>query len=110
MSGPFPGMDPWLENSRTWQGIHNTFIVYAAEAIQNLIKPRFVAAVEARVYISTVGRNIVPDVVLRRSQEMQTASHEVVTAVLEADEALVLEHVDDEIREAYIEILDLETN
>ena len=67
MSGPFPGMDPWLEDACIWQGVHNAFIVYAAEALQALIRPRFVAAVEARVYIATVGRNIVPDIILRHA-------------------------------------------
>ena len=108
MSGPFPGMDPWLEDACIWQGVHNAFIVYAAEALQALIRPRFVAAVEARVYIATVGRNIVPDVILRHGPRGRVPG--AAPALLEPDEALVLEHVDDEIEEAYIEILDLETN
>lgn len=108
MSGPFPGMDPWLESARIWQGVHNAFIVYAAEALQQLIGPRFIAAVEARVYISTVSRNVVPDVMLRVGRD---APHQgAPSAVLEADEALVLELVEDEISEAYIEIIDLDTS
>ena len=107
MSGPFPGMDPWLENARIWQGVHNTFITYTAEALQPLIRPRFVAAVEARVYISTTGRGAVPDVILRRGNTQKSPGTQ---AVLEADEPLVLELIEDEISEAYIEILDLETN
>jgi hypothetical protein len=107
MSGPFPGMDPWLENAHIWQGVHNAFITYAAEALQPLIRPRFVAAVEARVYISSTGRGIVPDVALRRGRDPNSQRAQ---AVMEADEALVLEHVNDEISESYIEILDLKTN
>ena len=106
MSGPFPGMDPWLESARIWQGVHNAFIVYAAEALQSLIRPRFIAAVEARVYISTAGRSIVPDVILRRGRDESLAG--AAQALLEPDEALVLELVEDEISEAYIEIIDLQ--
>lgn len=112
MSHPFPGMDPWLENARIWQGVHNSFIVYAAEMLQALIRPRFIAAVESRVYISSTGRNVVPDVVLSRGRNEPRGVSEssAGAALLEPDQALVLEHVEDEIHEAFVEILDLQHN
>ncbi len=107
MAGPFPGMDPWLEDSCIWQGVHNSFIVYAAEALQSLIRPRFVARIEARVYIATVGRNIAPDIIVRNGFDGVRGA---APAILEPDEALVLEHIDDEINEAYIQIIDVKSD
>ena len=92
MSGPFPGIDPWLENSHIWQGVHNAFIVHAAEALQELIRPRFVAAAEARVYITPVARDFVPDVVVRGGRDEQSGGSAVL-AVQAPDDAIVLEHV-----------------
>ena len=31
MPSPFPGMDPYLEDPRTWLSFHNPFIVAIAE-------------------------------------------------------------------------------
>jgi hypothetical protein len=109
MSGPFPGMDPWLENSHIWQGVHNAFIVHAAEALQELIRPRFVAAAEARVYITPVVRDFVPDIVVRGGSDERSGGSAVL-AVKSADEAIVLEYVREEVSESYIEIIDLESD
>jgi hypothetical protein len=104
MAGPFPGMDPWLEHPSLWPGVHTRLITYVADELQIMLGGRYVAAIEERLYISTADRTIVPDVVLRRSHDDRhsTAS----TAVIEPDEALVVELVDDEVHEPYIEILD----
>jgi hypothetical protein len=106
MSGPFPGMDPWLENPHLWQGVHNRFITYLADTLTPVIRPRFVAAVDARVYVSSTGRKIVPDIMLQKSREKTFQSAALTT--IEPDEAVVVEAIEDEIHEAYIEIIDLE--
>ena len=31
MASPFPGMDPYLENTDFWKGFHNGFIHYVQE-------------------------------------------------------------------------------
>lgn len=110
MSGPFPGMDPWLEHPATWQGVHNAFIVYAAETLQPLLRPQYVARLDARLYVSTVGRTVAPDVVVQAGHDEPRGGRSVSAVALEADPALVLEHVDDELNEAYIEIVDLQSD
>ncbi len=45
----FPGMDPYLEHPVLWPGVHNTLIVYFAEQLAPLLRPRYAASVEQRV-------------------------------------------------------------
>jgi hypothetical protein len=47
----FPGMDPYLEHPSLWPGVHARLIVYLGDLIQSQVKPRYVAAVEQRVFI-----------------------------------------------------------
>jgi len=107
MSGPFPGMDPWLENPRIWSGVHASLIIYMRDAMQPLLAPRYVAAIEERIYVSTAERILVPDLTVRRDAARSTSNSQ--TAIIEPDEAVNLEVVEDEIHEPYIEILDLNT-
>ena len=46
----FPGMDPYLETPRLWSGVHGRMIVYIADALTPRLRPRYVAAIEERVY------------------------------------------------------------
>jgi hypothetical protein len=50
MPSPFPGMDPYLENTDFWQGFHNRFMTYLADEIQPHLPPNYVATLEMRVY------------------------------------------------------------
>jgi hypothetical protein len=47
----FPGMDPYLENPHFWPGVHASMIVYIRDQLQPLIRPRYLAAIEERVYL-----------------------------------------------------------
>jgi len=51
MPSPFPGMDPYLEDPTSWQSFHTTLIVVFQELLNPLIKPKYVARVEDRVYM-----------------------------------------------------------
>lgn len=46
----FPGMDPYLERPQLWTGVHSRLIVYLADQLEPLLRPRYVSAVEERVY------------------------------------------------------------
>lgn len=46
----FPGMDPYLEAPHLWPGIHASLIVYIRDQLQPLIRPRYLAAIEERVF------------------------------------------------------------
>jgi hypothetical protein len=102
-------MDPWLERPSLWSGIHTRLITYIADGLQPLLGRRYAAAVEERVYVSSVGRSLVPDVSVRRQATSRKGGTPTKSALLEADEAIELEVADEEVREAYIRILDLET-
>ncbi len=47
----FPGMDPYLENLQVWPDVHASFIVYLREHLRPLLRPRYVIAVESRVFV-----------------------------------------------------------
>jgi hypothetical protein len=51
MSMIFPGMDPYLEDPRVWPDVHASFIVYLREYLRPLLQPRYVIAVESRVFV-----------------------------------------------------------
>jgi hypothetical protein len=107
MQNPFPGMNPWLENPALWLGVHNSMIVYIRDQLQPLLAPRYVAAVEDRVFVEGPDRRIGPDVWIRRDRA--GGSEPGAVAVMELDDALVIETTADEIHESYIQILDLQT-
>jgi hypothetical protein len=97
-------MDPWLEQPWLWAGVHTSLVTYLRDALQPLLGRKYIASIEERLYVSTADRVITPDIALRHNQRsdlIRTAA----AAVVEPDEAVVVEYVDDEIHEPYIEIL-----
>jgi len=100
----FPGMDPYLEDPQLWPGVHSRLIVYVADQLQPQLRPRYIAAVEERVFIEGPDRQIIPDVSVRKIRQREPGA---AVAVVEADAPSILEVTDLEIHESYIEILDL---
>lgn len=41
MPGPFPGMDPYLENPNSWQGTHNKLITHLEETLNAILRPQY---------------------------------------------------------------------
>ena len=58
----FPGMDPFLENPLIWSGFHNALLVYIRDQLQPQLRPRYIAAVEDRVFLEVPPRSVIPDV------------------------------------------------
>ncbi len=91
MSMIFPGMDPYLENPLRWPGVHQSFIVYIRDYLRPLLRPRYVAAIEDRVYLEGPDRDVIPDVWVRqRIAELparRSTAKSAAVAVLEEDEA-----------------------
>lgn len=50
MASPFPGMDPFIEGQE-WEDFHSRAIAVIAEALLPMIRPRYIARVEVRVYL-----------------------------------------------------------
>lgn len=104
----FPGMDPYLEDPQIWPGVHAALIVYIRDQLQPLLRPRYIAAIEERVFVEGPDRQIVPDVwITRRSADRPGASAAV--AVAEVDQPVTVQVPSIEVHESYIEILDRKT-
>jgi hypothetical protein len=100
----FPGMDPYLEHPSIWQGVHNSLVVYVRDQLQPQLLPRFVATIEARVFVQAPSsEDRLPDVfVLRRHRP----SNATATAVREAPAPRLVRALPTELTESYIEIRD----
>src|SRR5687767_15106654 len=60
---PFPGMDPWMEES--WGGVHTRLVTYACDQLQGQLGGGLVARLEERVYVESAfdePQQYVPDV------------------------------------------------
>jgi hypothetical protein len=103
MKMPFPGMDPYLEHPVLWPSVHTRLMVWIADQLRPLIRPRYVATVEERVYLEEPDELRIPDVLVHklRDEGAAQAPAETLTA-----EPVVIEVPAIEIREHYIEILD----
>lgn len=107
MHGPFPGMDPYLEEPSLWPDVHSRLITALADALAASVAPGFIVRIEQRVYITDieemVRRMLVPDIyLLQRPLPGGTA-----TVAGSISPATLLEPLyDEEVRDRYIEILD----
>jgi hypothetical protein len=103
MSTIFPGMDPYLELPELWPGFHNSLIVYIRDALQPLLRPRYIAGIEERVFIEVPPeREFIPDVLVKRRREERSGA----VAVLDADAPVEVQLPGPEIHESYLNILD----
>ncbi len=66
MPSPFPGMDPYLENSRLWRGTHNALIAFLTGQLNASLPQGFSASSEERVYAQPPGASYYPDDSLRQ--------------------------------------------
>lgn len=104
MRSPFPGMDPYLERSELWPDFHDSLITYIRENLQPKLRPRYAALAQDRLYVVEHERPIWPDISVVR-----TARDEGGVATLpevEADEPVVVELVEEEIRQSLIHIVE----
>src|SRR5437899_11163938 len=113
MPSPFPGMDPYLETPHLWPDVHHQLISDIRAALNPGLRPRYVARVELRVYISDdddPGREaIVPDVRIEKPKRKGVKRPKGAPAVAIAEPLLVPLLMDDEIEEARLEIRHLES-
>src|SRR5437016_1024587 len=62
MPGPFPGMDPYLEDPAVGRGVHLGLINATEEALNAALPPNYVADIGERVYVVRPDRDVYPDV------------------------------------------------
>src|SRR5262249_42744226 len=107
MPGPFPGMDPYLEDPSRWPGFHHPFITFIASALNASLPERYVAECGERLYVVPSQRDVYPDsAVLQRPGPRDTVPSQAggVPVALTSDTPWVLPAVDEEHREGYVEI------
>lgn len=114
MPSPFPGMDPYLENPELWPDVHHELISQIRAALNPVLRPRYVARIELRVYISDQddpGRDFsVPDVRIEKSPRRKSAKKvQRPEATVIAEPLTIPFLTDEEVEEARLEIRHVES-
>jgi len=97
-------MDPYIERPTIWPDFHDRLIAVISAALQPLLRPRFVALVQDRLYVMESDRPIRPDISVVRTNSPQPPGGG--TTVLEADAPAVFELWREEMREPLIHIVE----
>lgn len=105
MPCPFPGMDPYIERPDLWPDFHDSLVPIIRGILQPLLRPRYAAVVQDRLYVVESDRPIRPDVSLVPVLGAHGTAP-AATAVLPADTATVFEFWREEIREPLITIVE----
>jgi hypothetical protein len=112
MPGPFPGMDPYLEEPHRWPGVHLQLISEIQAGLNRVLLPRYFAAAEERVYVSDEndpGRAVLaPDVriVPTGSKKKPAGGRSGRAAALACEPVTVTLPRDEEIREPYLRVIE----
>lgn len=105
MASPFPGMDPYIERPAIWPDFHDRLISAIVGKLQPLLRPRFAALTQDRLYLVESDRPVYPDVAVVEAPHSNWRDSGG-TAVLEVDAPAVFDFDDEEIREPFIEIVE----
>lgn len=105
MPSPFPGMDPYIERPAIWPDFHDSLITCIRAALQPVLRPRYVALAQDRLFVVESDRPIRPDVAVARTSSPKPPAG-AATAVLEADAPAVFELWREEMRQPLIQILE----
>lgn len=110
MPSPFPGMNPYLENSELWTEVHHRLITAIANAIEAVLSLDYRVAIEKRVYSSVPEDAVligIPDASVISQAKVNPAP---VTELSRSDASVtVMLPIPEEIREGYLEIRDVAT-
>src|ERR1043165_4223228 len=103
MLSPFPGMDPYLETPHLWPDVHHKLISEIQTTLNPSLRPRYVARMELRVYISDEddpGREaIVPEVRVEKRKGKGTKTAKPAPAIAITEPLIIPLMIDDEIEE-----------
>ncbi len=107
----FPGMDPYLDDPHLWPGVHSSMVVYIRDHLQPLLRPRYIATIEERVFVETPPGEIIPDVPVKqgRPPDERGGTAVLVEVEIEADAPVVVRAPELEIHESYVAIVDKQT-
>src|SRR5581483_11872427 len=113
MPSPFPGMDPYLEAPGLWPDVHHGLISEIHGTLNSRLRPKYVSRVVLRMYISDdddPGRAaMIADTQLRRLRRRTGRQGKSATTAPHTKRLIVPTLLDDEIKEARLEIRQAET-
>lgn len=117
MPAPFPGMNPYLEQSTFWQSFHTRLLVAIADVIEPQLKTHYYVEVEARTYQSDDSDGVligIPDAIVfaARSDVLPTESlpaESTAVATQSRPEKVVIP-MPLEVKERYLEVREMETD
>jgi hypothetical protein len=107
-------MDPYLEAPWIWPDVHHGLISMSQAALNPKLRPGYVARVELRVYISDeddpAGKIYVPDVRVESNPKRHGVKTSKTKTVLTTPEPIIVPTLmDEEIEEAFLKIIHVET-
>ena len=113
MLSPFPGMNPYLEHTDLWPGVHHWLIIEIARLLSPQLRPKYRVAVEVRMY-ETSGENSllvgIPDVTVKqRLTAKDSTMTNVAVATQTAQPTQVTIPVPEIIKEGYLEVREVGT-
>jgi hypothetical protein len=113
MPNPFPGMNPYLENTDFWPEVHHLLIGIIQELLVPQLLPKYRVAIEKRIYEINGENSLlvgIPDVSIQRRQNQRNPINSNVAVLAPTITPLqVLVPMPEEVRESYLEVIDLAT-
>jgi len=111
MPNPFPGMNPYLESPEFWPEVHSRLIVAIADALVPQLVPKYRVAIEKRIYQIKGEQSLlvgIPDVSIQRNATPRNSSTSNVAVAARTTAPLkVTLPMFEEVREGYLEIIDI---
>jgi hypothetical protein len=113
MASPFPGMDPYLENSELWSAVHSRLIVAIADDLVEHLSSQYRVEIEKRTYLSSDDEGLlvgIPDVAVlaKRAPEAADAIATLPLPLPVQPEQVTVPQAE-EVTERYLEIREVAT-
>lgn len=110
MASPFPGMDPYLENSELWPAVHNRLIVSIADELVEHLSEKYRVEIEKRTYFGDEDSVLVgiPDVAVATAKTSQVTNAATALAMPVQPEQVTVP-MTAEVNERYLEIREVAT-
>jgi hypothetical protein len=99
-------MDPYLERQPIWGDFHDGLIIAIRGALQPLLRPRYVALTQDRLYVVESERPVYPDVSVVRTSDRPRSASGTATLLEEVDAPAVFDLDREEIRQPLIHIIE----
>lgn len=113
MPSPFPGMNPYLENSELWPEVHHWLISAMGQTLAPQLRPKYRIVVEKRVYQSTRDENSlligIPDVTIqRRLNQSESIEGNIAIATPATQPITVRLPMPESVKQSYLEIREVQ--